>query len=352
MSLVRIHPDLPDAETKPGARRARRSTGRVTLSDLAALTGVTKVTVSRALNTPELVSSETLERVREAVRQTGYTPDLIAGSLASNRSRLIVALIPNMAGGVFQETVAALTAELAQAGYQLLFGQSGYDESHEDALLDAIIGRRPAGIVLTGVVHSEYARQKLRASGIPVVETWDLTRVPLDMLVGFSHEGVGTEAARYLHARGARRPAVIAPGDRRAQARTRAFVDAFATDREVPVVSVDSPATIGDGRRALAQLLDGSGQVDAVFCGADILALGALIEARSRNIVVPRQLKMLGYGDQSFAKDTDPPLTTIRIDGTRIGKLAANMLVKKIESGPFKRRRVDVGFEIVERMSA
>src|SRR6266702_8566347 len=87
---------LPAAMERSTARRARKNTGRVTLSDLAALIGVTKVTVSRALNTPELVSVNTLERVRAAVQQTGYTPDLIAGSLASNRSRLIVALIPAM----------------------------------------------------------------------------------------------------------------------------------------------------------------------------------------------------------------------------------------------------------------
>jgi hypothetical protein len=75
--------------------------------------------------------------------------------------RSYVALIPAMAGSVFQETVEALTTELAATGYQLLIGQSGYDESHEDALIDAILGRRPAGIVLTGVMHSQHARQKL-----------------------------------------------------------------------------------------------------------------------------------------------------------------------------------------------
>lgn len=229
-------------ETAPAApRRARKNTGRVTLSDLAKLVGVTKVTVSRALNTPELVSGDTLERVREAVRQTGYTPDLVAGSLASNRSRLIVALIPTIAGSVFQETVAALTTELAAAGYQLLIGQSGYDESREDALLDAIVGRRPAGIVLTGVVHSASVRQKLQAAGVPVVETWDITRNPLDMLVGFSHQKVGQAAARYLKQRGAKRPAVITPSDRRAQARAQAFVKAFGSEADIPVMAAESP---------------------------------------------------------------------------------------------------------------
>jgi LacI family gluconate utilization system Gnt-I transcriptional repressor len=344
--------DLSPPVERAASRRARKNTGRVTLSDLAALVGVTKVTVSRALNTPELVSLDTLERVREAVKQTGYTPDLVAGSLASNRSRLIVALIPAMAGSVFQETVAALTAELAAAGYQLLIGQSGYDESREDALLDAIVGRRPAGIVLTGVIHSEHARQKLQASGIPVVETWDITRSPLDMLVGFSHQKVGKAAARFLQTHGAQRPAVVTPSDHRAQTRTQAFVKAFGPEAVIPVISVESPANLGDGRRALSALLDAHPDIDAVFCGADILALGLLMEARSRGLPVPRQVRVIGYGDQNFAPDTDPPLTTIRIDGTRIGKLAASMLLEKIENGVETQRIVDVGFTLIERESA
>lgn len=331
-------------------RRARKNTGRVTLSDLARLTGVTKVTVSRALNNPELVSAETLERVREAVRQTGYTPDLIAGSLASNRSHLVVALIPAMAGSVFQETVAALTAELAAAGYQLLLGQSGYDESREEALLDAIIGRRPAGIVLTGVIHSEASRQKLRAAGIPVVETWDITRSPLDMLIGFSHQRVGETAAKYLRERGARHPAIVTPGDRRAKLRADAFIETFGGD--IPVAATPSPAHLGDGRRALAKLLDEHPQIDAIFCGADIMALGVLMEAHARKLDVPRRLKVIGYGDQNFAGDTDPALTTIRIDGTKIGKLAASMLIEKIETGACKRAKIDVGFTLIERGSA
>ncbi|MGU7768753.1 LacI family DNA-binding transcriptional regulator [Burkholderia sp. MR1-5-21] len=338
-------------DTAP-ARRARKNSGRVTLSDVAKRVGVTKITVSRALNTPELVSADTRDRVLAAVRETGYTPDLVAGALASTRSRLIVALIPTIAGSVFQETVAALTAELAAAGYQLLIGQSGYDDAREDALLDAVIGRRPAGIVLTGVAHSAQARDKLRASGIPVVETWDLTRRPLDMLVGFSHRHVGEAAARYLRERGARRPAVVTPSDRRAQVRAQAFVDAFGATSGIPVVTAESPANLGDGRRALGELLERAPDVDAVFCGADILALGVLMEAGHRGIAVPRQLRVVGYGDQNFAKDTAPALTTIRIDGTGIGKLAASLLVDRIERGECERRVVDVGFTLIERDSA
>jgi LacI family transcriptional regulator, gluconate utilization system Gnt-I transcriptional repressor len=134
--------------------------------------------------------------------------------------------------------------------------------------------------------------------------------------------------------------------------RAQAFIKAFEAAQDIPVVSVESPANLGDGRRALTRLLDEHPGIDAVYCGADIMALGVLMEARHRGLSVPGQLKVIGYGDQNFAADTDPPLTTIRIDGTRIGKLAASMLVEKIETGAGKQRKVDVGFTLVERETA
>lgn len=336
------------------AKRVRRGSGGVTLRELAQMVGVTKVTISRALNTPDRVSPETLHKIQNAVRQTGYVPNLVAGSLASSRSRLVMALVPSLAGSVFQETTEAMTTALADAGYQLLIGQSGYDKAREDALLDAVIGRRPAGIVLTGVMHSPTSRDRLRCAGVPVVETWDLTDTPIDMLVGFSHAEVGQAAARYLHGRGARYAAVITPSDQRALVRSHAFSKTMAqlSGRAVPVCTMSSPTHLGNGREALARLLMDQPDTDAVFCGADSLGLGALIEARFRGINVPRELKVLGYGDQNFAPYTDPPLTTMRIAGTQIGKLAAQMLVDRIEGRPIGQSCVDVGFELMERNSA
>lgn len=343
----------PLVETLP-AKRARRGSGGVTLRELAQMVGVTKVTISRALNTPERVSPDTLRKIQEAVRQTGYVPNLLAGSLASNRSRLVMALVPSLAGSVFQETTEAMTTALAEAGYQLLIGQSGYDKAREDALIDAVIGRRPAGIVLTGVMHSPVSHERLRGAGVPVVETWDLTDTPIDMLVGFSHAEVGQAAARYLHGRGARHAAAITPGDARALVRSAAFAEAMQAlcGRPVPVYPMASPTHLGNGREALSLLLREHPDTDAVFCGADSLALGALIEARARGLAVPGQLKVLGYGDQNFARHTDPPLSTMRIDGTQIGKLAATMLVDRIEGRAVARNSVDVGFELIERDSA
>src|SRR4051812_42078100 len=156
------------------ARKPRRRAASMTLADVARLAGVSPITVSRALNSPQQLTQDTLARVRAAVARTGYVPNRVAGGLASNRSGLVAAIVPTIASQVFLETVEALTAALEAEGYQVMLGQSGYGEAREDALLDAIIGRRPDGVILTGVMHSQDGRRRLAAAGIPIVETWDL----------------------------------------------------------------------------------------------------------------------------------------------------------------------------------
>src|SRR5512134_1766118 len=119
--------------------RRRRGTGRVRVTDVAKVAGVAPITVSRVINTPDAVAPETLQRVREAIERTGYVPNMLAGGLASSRSRLVAAVVPVMTSPVFQETIGAPADTLVEEGYQLMLGQSGYANSREDELLDAII---------------------------------------------------------------------------------------------------------------------------------------------------------------------------------------------------------------------
>ncbi len=338
----------------PRERRSRRGSGGITLSDVAKVAGVSAITASRALNTPDKVSPEALKRVQVAVERTGYVPNMLAGGLASSRSRLVAALVPTIAGPVFLETVQALTEALAETGYQLMLGQSGYSGAREDALLDAIIGRRPDGIVLTGIMHSAEGRRRLLASGIPVVETWDLTPTPIDMLVGFSHEKVGNAAAEYLVSQGRKRLAIVTADDHRAGLRRKGFVETalrlgVAT---VPACVVPAPTTLGNGRAGLADLLNRHPDTDAVFCSSDILALGVITEAQARGIAVPERFAVFGFGDLAFAGDTHPALTTVRIDGNAIGRQAARFIVERAEGRAVAERVIDLGFSIVKRDSA
>ena len=325
-----------------------------TITDVARLAGFSAMTVSRALNAPEKVSPATLERVREAVERTNFVPNAMASGLRRSRAKLVAALLPTLVGPVFQEMVEALDMALHERGYQLIIGQSGYDAQREDELLKAIIQRRPDGIVMTGLVRSAEGRRMLRASGIPVVETWDLTATPVDMMVGFSHAAIGAAVVDFFHGRGHRHMAMVSANDERARARVTAFA-ARASSLGLPVVPAaftPAPSTMGGGRAGLAELLARAPQVTAVFCSSDMLALGTSIEARERGLLIPQQLAIVGLGDQGFAADAAPPLTTVRIDGTRIGRLAAEMLVARVDGQPHDEAVVDIGFSIVERLSA
>jgi LacI family transcriptional regulator, gluconate utilization system Gnt-I transcriptional repressor len=328
----------------------RRTRASATVTDVARVAGVSPITVSRALSAPERLSAKTLERVRTAVRSTGYVPNLLAGGLRSAKSRLVAAVVPTVAGPVFLDTIQALTDALDARGYQLMLGQSGYRHSREDALLDAIIGRRPTGIVLTGLMHSPEGRRRLVACGIPVVETWDLTPKPIDMLVGFSHERIGESVAQFLQRRGHRRPAIISGNDPRAVRRTESFTG--ASRGIVPVEWVDAPTTLESGRSGLARLLERAPQVDAIFCSSDLLALGVITEARVRGLAIPGKLAVVGFGDLQLLAGVAPAITTVRIDGKRMGRLAAELIIERAEGRRVKQPVIDVGFSIIERASA
>ncbi|OON60814.1 GntR family transcriptional regulator [Massilia sp. KIM] len=342
----------------PTTRKSRKGSAP-TVRDVARVAGVAPMSVSRALNNRDSVSPDILRRVREAVDKLGYVPNLLAGGLSSKKSRLVAAVVPTISGAVFLEMIQALTDALAARGYQLMLGQSGYENSREDALLEAIIGRRPDGVLLTGIMRSEQGRRRLLASGIPVVETWDLTDQPIDMLVGFSHEKIGKAVAEYLHRRGRRRIAAISADDERAVRRNRHFAETLLAlqpglgkdPAAVPTCVVKAPTSLGSGRAGLRELLARDPDIDAIFCSSDMMAQGVLLEALAMGIKVPQQLAVIGLGDLSFSRDLYPPLTTVRIDGTAIGTTAARMLIDRAEDKQVDEPIRDVGFVIVERGS-
>ena len=128
----------------PPARRSRRGSGAVTLHDVAKLAGVAPITASRALNTPEQVSAEVLKKVSDAVTRTGYVPNLLAGGLASTRSRLVAAVVPTISGPVFLESVQSLTEALASYEGTCVF------VTHDRQMVSQVAGRvlemSPGGI--------------------------------------------------------------------------------------------------------------------------------------------------------------------------------------------------------------
>ena len=320
-----------------------------TLHDVAREAGVSLITASRALSNPGVVSDKTLERVREAVARTGYIPNLLAGGLKSKRSMTIAGLVPIISVPQFLPTIRTLTETLDAAGYQLILGQSGYDYSREERLIDTMLARRPDGIVVAGLVRSEQARDRLRRVGIPVIETWDISDRPIDVVVGFSHLKVGSAVAGYFLSRGWERVAVATGDDQRAMQRLEGFRAAFG--RDVPVVKVPAPSNLAAGRRALAQLLGRDTELQAISCSSDGFAQGVRVGAASRGLRVPEDLAVCGFGDADFAAHLLPSLTTVHVDGAEIGRRAAQLMLDRCNGTAIEQPVVDLGFRIVERQS-
>lgn len=326
----------------------------VTLIDVAKVAGVSPITVSRALHRPEVVSEAARKKVLEAVRVTGYVPNMLAGGLASNKSRLIAIFVPTIAHSIFAETVQSLMDHLTAAGYQSMIGLTGYSAEQEERLLSAVLGRRPDGIVLTGTLHTEQSRLRLQAAGIPVVEAWDLGAAPIDMQVGFSHEQVGQAIAKHLYGKGYRRFAIVSVDDSRALKRSRSVATQLQAlgIETVPMMLLAAPATVQSGREGLCRLLADGHRPQVVVCSSDTVAQGILAEAASRGLEIPGQLAVMGFGDLSSAAHLHPALSTVNVDGGRMGELTANALLQRLrDGGEYEPVRIDTGFSLVDRQT-
>ncbi len=339
---------MPGSARTPGALVKTQ----VKITDVARAAGVAPMTVSRVINTPDRVSPATAARVRVAIEQLGYVPNLIAGGLSSRRSRMVAAVVPTISHPMFAGLVQAFTDAMRQAGYQVMLSLSGYGRDDGDTLLRALLGRRPDGLLITGASHSAVAHQMLVEAAVPIVEIWDVVPSPIDMLVGFDHAEVGAAVARFYHERGFGRFATISADDQRALTRAEGFARAVQDNGGTIVGSttLPAPSTIMAGRQALRDMLPALSGPTALFCSSDLLAFGAITEARLHTIVVPDQLAVCGFGNFELSAAAEPPFTTVNVEGTEAGTLAADFLLRRL-SGEAARTadRVHVPFAIVER---
>lgn len=331
----------------------------VTMADVARAANVSKITVSRALRSPERVKPATRERVLHAAQELGYVPDSAAGALASGGNRLVAAVISTLDGSLFGRTIEGLSQNLRANSYQLLLGTTEYSEVSEADLVSTILGHHPDGVVLTSSEHTAETVTRLRAMQTAIVEIWELPEDPIDIAVGFSNVDAGFAMTKFLHDVGRRHLAYIGGGpkaDLRNRLRHKGFMKACKALglREPPVVPYDRtvPSASVRGATGMRWILQNMPDVDAVFCTSDEVAVGAIGEAQRCGKDVPGDIAIAGKGDFEVGSQVGLGITTIRVPEFEIGETAARLILERKQGAPKEPKVVDLGFEIVRRSTA
>jgi LacI family gluconate utilization system Gnt-I transcriptional repressor len=347
-----------DSSLQPRGTRKRRKMQSITMMDVAKLAQVSPSTVSLYLRKPAAVSPAAGQEIARAISTLGYVPNLVAGGLAAASSKVVSIIVPSIRNAFFAETVSTLQSELATEGLQVLLGHSEYGEDQEEALVRTALSWAPAAVVLTGLSHSSETRKLLQASGVPVVEMWELGARPIDMAVGFSHPQVGASAARHLLSKNRRALAFLGARmqeDHRAAKRASGFAETARTGEILSCEIINHPgaATVEAGSLLLNRALQQFPKLDGIACSNDLIALGALFECQRRGIAVPHDIAVVGFGDLDFSASCIPSLTTIRPSGDLIGREVARLILSSIqgERPEGDARIIDTGHVLIERRS-
>ena len=201
--------------------------------------------------------------------------------------------------------------------------------------------------------HTALTAKRLRHSGVPVVETWDLPARPIDMVAGFSNFEAGRAVAQFLLARGYLRLAFAGGPDERSSARlagVRAALKgvhgtALSTGR------LAAGASFEGGGRVITKWLTLQQRPQAIFFGNDALAAGALMECQRRKLRVPQDVAIMGFADLDIAAAIEPPLSSVRVPTRAMGESAAQMLLARLKGESAGAGVCDLGFEIMSRAS-
>lgn len=318
---------------------------RPTLEAVAAHAGVSRATVSRVVNGGPGVRAEVREKVQRSVEELGYVPNSAARSLVTRRTGAVAVVIAEPETRVFSDPFFAqqlrgISRELSERDTQLLLLLL---EQRRDY---ARIGRYLSGGHVDGALmfslHSDDPLPGMAAdSGLPTVfggrPGWPGAEQDRGLLyVDTDNRGGARQAVEHLLDGGRRRIAVITgPLDQTsALDRLHGYRDALGAADAGPAMEAHGGFTAEGGERAMRELLARHPNLDAVFAGSDLMASGALRALRAAGRRVPEDVAVVGYDDLEPAAWADPPLTTVRQDVEGMGRMMAELLMRRLAPYP------------------
>ncbi|HDO1314000.1 LacI family DNA-binding transcriptional regulator [Aeromonas veronii] len=335
-----------------------RSKQSVKLDDVADLAKVSPSTVSLYVRHPEKVSPKNGHKIQLAIDELGYVHNKIASQFTAGRSSAMAIIVPSISNITFSTFVQQIEHIVSDAGFQLYIASHDHSMEKEEQQIRSILQWSPAAITLTGAKHSDATIRMLEHSAVPVVQAWQIGEAsPFVAQVGIDHLQVGYDAASYLIRSGCHKIAYFTTrfnDDVRAQSRYSGFCQALETAGmdpllvEIPYSDNIYPAA----RELLIKTLLKERKLDGIFASNDTIGTALLMEAIARNIPVPEQLSIIGFGDFPGSGYLAPvTLSSININIHSVASQAASMMLRMARDPDYKGEIIDAGFDLIPRQS-
>ncbi|GAB3689440.1 LacI family DNA-binding transcriptional regulator [Angustibacter aerolatus] len=323
-----------------------------TMRDVAVRAGVSAKTVSRVVNKDRYVSDDVRERVERAIDELQYRPNMLAVTFRNGRDAAIGVAVPGVADPFFASIIGAVEREASRRGAAVIVTSVGWEPSHEQRSIEAVLQRQVAGMIIVPVGDDmTFLRPWQERTPLVFVDR-SVSRLTADVVVQ-DDVGGGVEATRHLLAHGHRRIAFMGDGEGVVTARLRhdGYRQALAQaglpvrDDLVHLGEIDTPSLT----TALRRMLDGPEPPTALFSSNArcTIALVPALEALRR-----KDIGVIGFGDFPMAASLKPAVTVIDQDGAEMGRFAAERLFSRIEAPERRlRRRTVLPVRLVTRTS-
>ncbi len=338
---------------RKSTRTRRRNVPAVTIHDVAARAGVSVATVSRVLNSKDLVREETSRQVLDAAKELRYVPNVAARSLSIRRSQTIGVVLPDVHGEYFSEVIRGIDVDARKEGYHILVSGSHADPDEMLEVIEAMRGRVDGLIVMAPDLPATSLREEL-ASDIPLV----LLNTVDDMHSAITIDNYGGARAmmRHLTTLGHKEIAFIKGPAHNADARERlrGYRQSMRAITGARAFEIDGDFTERAGHAAGMQIAESATRPTAIFAANDSMAVGALSALTDRGIGVPHEMTVVGFDDIPIAHYVTPPLTTIRVEISEVGRRSFAVLCESIRTHGQRQRAKQhecIGTTLVVRKS-
>lgn len=315
-----------------------------TIYDVAKLAGVSTYTVSSVLNRSARVSKELTDRVLRAVEQLDYTPNEVARSLQTRRSRTIGMLIPDIANPFYAKVVRGVEERLKQDGYTLVLGNTYNDAAEQTRYLNLFRARQTDGLLVIMAAGGQAEIQKLIVERRPVVfVARDPGGMEADCVAADNQRG--TELAmHYLLGKGHRRIGIVV-----GQLELSTSADRVAAWKEslkqaglstAPTLVGEADWTYEGGNRAALEMLRQSERPTAIFAANFLMMTGVLAAVRELQLRCPDDVEIVTSDESEWLDVFDPPISTVVQPSFEMGERAAGLLLDRIANPARPPRRV------------